>query len=223
MPLLIVDGIIATGKTTLIAQLQREPRYLERPTKLLISEHVTERVLEGRRPTTDNRLALLDKTLQSIENLSSILEDSKFAGSRQHAPAAILERFHLTHAANDTCFVPYLELEARMRLLGAYLVFLYHRPETLATAIDETRLSRGDHWCRYLDSFGGYQGAIAHFQHLQDRSWEFFLGSALPKVAIEARSLPIAALSSHIMDLWLGNADESGLNAPCDLTTRVET
>lgn len=220
IPLLIIDGIIATGKTSLITQLQTEPRYLQHPTRLIISEHLTERVLEGRRPSTGDRLAVLRTILQSITGLHGILGESKFAGLPNYAPHVILERFHLTHAANDIDLGPYLELEGTMTELSACMVFLYHRQEMLEARIDETRVQRGKHWCAYLDSFGGRQGALDHFRRIQERSWELYSRSTLPKLAIEGRSEPLDLLSRQIISHWLG--DEAGRAEPsCQLVDQA--
>ncbi len=223
MSLLIVDGIIATGKTSLVAQLQTEPEFLERPTKLVISEHITERVLEGRSPTTDDRVALLKTTLSSIESLHRIIQESKFAGLAKYAPCVILERFHLTHAANDRHLGPYMALDEVLANLNAHLAFLYHSEEALEERIEETRRQRGEHWCTYLDGFGGRQGALDHFRRLQERSWELYSCSVLPKVAFEARGQSIVALSRQVTASWLRGGNTAHAEPPCEPTIRATT
>src|SRR5437879_12217786 len=82
----VVEGVVAAGKTTLLRHLQQHLVDL-RPacTKLVLSEHYAERVLEDRRAactlTPDEVLTHAAGVLQLIESLHALRAGSKFAGS----------------------------------------------------------------------------------------------------------------------------------------------
>src|SRR5947209_12604938 len=83
---LVVEGVVAAGKTTLLGHLQRHLVDL-RPacTRLVLSEHYTERVLEDKRATRmltpDDVLTHAAGVLQLIESLHALSAGSKLARS----------------------------------------------------------------------------------------------------------------------------------------------
>ncbi|MBS3872739.1 MAG: hypothetical protein KGZ92_08040 [Firmicutes bacterium] len=198
MTVLLIEGVVATGKTTLLAELQQTTPWRERPTKLVLSEHYTERVLELTGPTVESRLALLGRHVDICETLHQIWRASRFGDSRTLAPLVLCERFHLTHAAQANDFAPFSGLEQRLENCGALLVFLYHPKELLLERIKATENRRNDMWRRWLRSLGTDQELASYFMALQEKSAKFFAASTLPKIAIEAHGKEPAVMAAEL-------------------------
>ncbi len=103
----VSEGVVASDKTTLLRHLQRHLAD-SRPacTKLVLSEHYTERVLEDKRAdrtlTCNDVLSHATEVLHLIESLHALRGRSKFSESvSPNAEIALLvERWVGTHAAN---------------------------------------------------------------------------------------------------------------------------
>lgn len=202
MAILLIEGVVATGKTTLLTALQQMPAWQERPTKLVLSEHYTERVLELTKPTVDSRLALLSRHVDICETLHGIWRDSRFSNNRGLAPIVLCERFHLTHAAQVETLAPFSVLEQRLSACDALLVFLYHPPELILERIKATEETRNVMWRRWLRSLGSDQDIARYFLALQDNSVKFFAASKLPKISFEAHRLPVSVMAMQLAEMW---------------------
>jgi len=202
MTILLIEGVVATGKTTLLTALQQVAPWQERPTKLVLSEHYTERVLELTRPTVDSRLTLLSRHVDICETLHEIWSTSRFRDSRLLAPIVLCERFHLTHAAQISALAPFYALEQRLLKCDALLVFLYHPPELILERIKATEVTRHAMWQRWLRSLGSDQDMASYFLGLQESSAKFFAASKLPKISFEAHRLSAADMASQLAEKW---------------------
>src|SRR5215472_6637793 len=103
---LILEGVTGAGKTRLFHALQAwltENRASN--TKLLLSEHYSERVLESRRKTgmleEGEVVAHLVKLLQPLRDLDRLWSQSGFPSASGPARVvAVIERFLLGHMVN---------------------------------------------------------------------------------------------------------------------------
>jgi len=202
MTVLLIEGVVATGKTTLLAALQQMPAWQERPTKLVLSEHYTERVLELTKPTVDSRLALLSRHVDICRTLHDIWRDSRFGDNRDLAPLVLCERFHITHAAQVETLAPFAVLEQQISDCDALLVFLYHPPELMLERIKATEETRHVMWRRWLRSLGSEQDMARYFLTLQENSAKFFAASKLPKISFEAHRLPVSVMAMQLAQMW---------------------
>ena len=202
MAVLLIEGVVATGKTTLLTALQQMPAWQERPTKLVLSEHYTERVLELTKPTLDSRLALLSRHVDICTTLHDIWRDSRVSDNRGLAPLVLCERFHLTHAAQVETLAPFSALEQQLSNCDALLVFLYHPPELMLERIKATEETRNVMWRRWLRSLGSDQDMVKYFLALQEHSAKFFAASKLPKISFEAHCLPVSAMAMQLAQMW---------------------
>ncbi|MBS3985005.1 MAG: hypothetical protein KGZ66_05320 [Selenomonadales bacterium] len=201
MAVVIIEGVVATGKTLLVKAIEETPFWQERPTKVMLSEHYTERVLELTSPSVLDRQALLTEHLGLARQLHKRYAGSRFRGNRAVEPLVIIERFHLTHAAQVGDFAPFLDIDAALCELGARLILLHHPPESLLKNILATIPERPPMWARWLRSLGNEQEIESYFSRLQDSCLAYYEQSRLLKQQYRAYSLTPAQLADAILGL----------------------
>lgn len=204
MTILLVEGVVATGKTTILGELQRTDLWRERPTKILLSEHYTERVLELTTPTVAARVELLTQHVDMAEDLHRLWSGSRFSHERNLEPLIFFERFHLTHAAQIADLAPFIRLEERLLAMGALLLFLHHPPCRLLERIKATERVRSGQWKLWLRSLGSDEDIAHYFLSLQENSASIFAQSRLKKFALEAHSIPPTAMAEKVSQLLRG-------------------
>lgn len=198
MAVIIIEGVIATGKTALIRAIEQSALWRERPTKVVLSEHYTERVLELTSPNIPDRQALLTEHLCLIRQLHRRWANSRFRDSRAVEPLVVIERFHLTHAAQVGNFAPFRDIDEALCELGGMLVLLHHPPELLLKSIMATIPARPPMFAKWLGSLGNEQEIEAYFSRLQDSCLAFYGQSCLRKQQYLAYSLTPAQLADAV-------------------------
>jgi thymidylate kinase len=201
---LIVEGVTGSGKSTVLRLLQ-EQLVIQRPscTKLMLSEHYTERVLEGAKAagsltyeTALDHVADLVATLRQIANLKA---SSKFATVGGNAEILVLvERFFGSHVANlrassnhdvpDQVLRAASDLYAELHRMGFSTVVLSVTPEMLPTLIADTRGRRNEEWNRYLNSIGDAKAVESHYARWQHELNSFY-ATLRANVSIDYREL----------------------------------
>jgi hypothetical protein len=202
---LVVEGVVGTGKTTLLNQLQR--RLVEaRPscTKLVLSEHYTERVLEDLKAagtlTSSEVLAHSSDLLRLIETLYHMKATSKFADNATNASIAVLvERWLGSHVANLAgmerwewsndwpAFRAIASQCTRLHQLGfRFLVLQVSRPQ-LRTRMERTLVHRNDEWRRYIHSQGGLDAAVDRYAAWQEALVRFYDALPVPHQTVAVR------------------------------------
>ncbi len=201
MAVIVIEGVVATGKTALLKAIEGSALWQERPTKAVISEHYTERVLELTSPTLADRQTLLAEHLNLAQALHRRWAGARFRGNPAVEPLVVLERFHLTHAAQIGDFAPFREFDAQLRELGGKLILLHHPPERLLPDILATMPSRPPLWESWLRSLGSEKDIESYFRELQRRSLDYYEQSCLAKERYLAYSLSPRQLAQKIRDL----------------------
>lgn len=153
---LILEGVVASGKTTLYRHLLDHPAFVAREAKLALPEAYTERAIEHL-PIRDLEasLLLLSQVTDVIGGLGRTWSESKF-GRGDHDDLALtflLERFHLTHAVmfNEGRFAAYRSVDEVLRFLGTRLIVCVVDEAVLPERIASTRHHRNQLWNDYLD------------------------------------------------------------------------
>jgi RNase adaptor protein for sRNA GlmZ degradation len=201
MPTIIVEGVVAAGKTTLVRALEDTDYWRSHQTHLAISEHFTERALELVSPSPADRVRLLEANVDAIEPLYRLWTTYRFRQNSDVEPLVIFDRFHLTHSA-QVGFDHFPGVESRLAQLNPLIVFLEHPLETLLPRVLATKNERNLAWKMWLNSLGSEQQVNAYFTGLQDRMADAFERSALPKVKLEAQSLPLPGIGGQIVVRW---------------------
>lgn len=177
---LIIDGVVASGKSSIIKYLQQKlvETYPYR-SKFFLSEHYTERILEK---SKENNLLAARQAKQHIQNIletlqryDEMLKKSKFSTRPQNAELILLvERFILTHFASLEDRRGYSLEEARKQfiLINKYnikQIVLEVPEEYLKERIMSTVNYRNDEWHKYLYSTGDEDQIIQRFRGWQNR------------------------------------------------------
>lgn len=191
MTTLVVDGISASGKSTLLAALQRHlldtrPNY----TKLLLSEHFTERWLEGRGADAE---AHVSRVLRLVAELRQLQADGPFAGFDQ-VLCILIERLFLTLITRGLLTPDFVARQSALidtaRLRSVLLIV---PPAEIAQRIATSLTHRSGRWVEYVDSLGGAGAAAGHFAQQQDRmlAANEGLGRHMPTRVIEVTDMEL--------------------------------
>ncbi|MDP3486419.1 MAG: hypothetical protein Q8S19_00615 [Bacillota bacterium] len=199
MAVIIIEGVVATGKTTLVSALTQHPAWMAKPTRAVISEHYTERVLELTNPTVADRVQLLERHMTLLRTADELWKSYRFQGEHTVAPVTLLERFHLTHAAQVSDFAPFMDIDRELSRLDAAVVFIHHPRELLLRHILDTEHSRNPMWQRWLRSLGTESEIEDYFWRLQENIKVFINYSKTKVKTIEAYSRPPQELAEEVL------------------------
>jgi hypothetical protein len=173
---IVLEGVTASGKTRLLAAVQRQ-LVAKRPsaTKLVLSEHYTDRLLEE--PRKHGKLAFSEAlhhvhdVISTIRTLDRLQRGGKFAGRGGDSDVyVIVERFlgsHAAYLARGGVFPTPAEHDAVVALYremaeaGLRTVVLRLPADVLPAAVLDTRKHRSTAWRAFLGSHGPDDTAIA--------------------------------------------------------------
>jgi len=181
---IIIDGVVASGKSSIAKYLQQElvKTYPQR-SKFFLSEHYTERMLE--RLKENNQLTAkrtkqhIQDILETLQKYNEMLENSKFNSNPKNAELIlVIERFILTHLTSLKDKRGYSLKEAQQQFLLARRfnirqIVLIIPEKDLKERIMSTVRYRNDNWREYLYSNGNEAQVIRNFQQWQNRLKEY--------------------------------------------------
>ena len=188
---LIIEGVVASGKTTLIQELQQilANRHPAR-TKIYIGEHYTERVLENEKAkgslTAQATIDLASKIVEELESIAAWKSESKFCHNQGNAVIdSTLERFLGSHYANlktlnlwDTNCQDessrIIDIYNRLEILGFSVVILKLPDSLIGQAVASTKLYRNAAWCQYLETIGNDEEVGSYYLNWQNKLLEFY-------------------------------------------------
>lgn len=186
----IIEGVVASGKTTFIKELQQilANRHPAR-TKVCISEHYTERVLEDEKAkrslTAQATIDLASNIVEELEAIASWKSGSKFCQNQGNAVIdSTLERFLGSHYANlktmnlwhsnsqDESRI--IDIYNRLEVLGFSVVILKLPDSLISQAVASTKLYRNTAWHQYLETIGNDEGVGYYYLNWQNKLFEFY-------------------------------------------------
>ena len=187
---LIIEGVVASGKTTFIKELQyilanRHPAR----TKVYISEHYTERVLENEKAkgslTAQATIDLASKIVEELESIAAWKSESKFSHNQGNAVIdSTLERFLGSYYANlktvnlwhsnsqDKSRI--IDIYNRLEILGFSVVILKLPDSMISQAVVSTKLYRNTAWSQYLETIGNDEEVGSYYLNWQNKLLEFY-------------------------------------------------
>jgi thymidylate kinase len=213
----VLEGVACSGKSTLLRTLLKQDAYLERGgmSSLVLTEHHTQRVLEGLGPRAalraSDHLDLLRGHTAYVRSLASRLSSMRrWREERLPNPrlVAILERFHLSHV------VSYAHLEwqdveaidADLAEAGMHLCVLRVDPRDLTERLQRDRPGA---WGQFLAE-AGHRGALAsppsdiekaeHFIHQQEELLQLAERSRMPRIELNTSDLSPADAAARVME-----------------------
>ena len=186
---IIIEGIPCAGKSTLLAEVRAHPAFLARQSVLMLSEHYTERAIEGRPDQRPERYEqLMYRLLAAIEPLRVLTVESDVRRRRPSAQLLwILERFHFTnlirHADGDLAMLK--RIEGMMRFYRPTTVVITVPPEQIEAQLAASLEQRNDAWREFVFSFGADLPTVAQvFIRWQEQYLALAEASGLPTLVV---------------------------------------
>jgi len=193
---LIVEGVSGIGKSVLLERLQTElVNSYPAGSKMLLSEHLTERVFENARASghfeLTDALGHCARIADLVEALVALRTSSKFGQSVGNGSFPILvERWvgsHVAHAATPDARVSCSSLNPESSTLAAAaslvrrmidhgfeILVLSARAEDIERSLSDTLRRRSPHWVEFVDSMGGERKYAAHLWRWQQSLTTFY-------------------------------------------------
>ena len=176
---LIIEGVSSSGKTSILRYLHNTlTREKPANTKLFLSEHYSERMLEHVKEmgllSEDLVIKHCLNILEFLEMLEKMKYESKFACREGNVTViATIERFLLTHIANMVEKTPdawgeywistIKEVYSRLNSLGFIQVILTLPKEELKTRLLNTLEHRNPAWNEHVLGFGRAEDIVERY------------------------------------------------------------
>lgn len=215
---IIIDGVAASGKTTILKQIHSEIIEVKPSmTKLFVSEHYTERMLEHLKESgkldgfyIKNHI---DKIIQTMAIYQEMLNNSKFNNDPKGADIFVtLERFILTHLSSMNIEDKYSLDEAKyhfqaLNKLGIKQIALVIPEVKLKERIMSTLEYRNDKWKEYLFSKGGEKEILEYYVDWQNKFLYYIdkFNSIIDTLVIKVEDNNYIKYSNVIWDKIFGN------------------
>jgi thymidylate kinase len=210
---LILEGTAGTGKTSILRTLLACPVWTRRPqiSSLVLSEHHTMRVLEGKRSigkvTRQDHLDILNSIVVMLEDLNYRLEAMDWARRNRinQQMHFVLERFHLSHLFHFTSleWEDVASIDRRLADLNARLIVLTMDESTMQRRI---MMDSNKQWQSYLQSIGSTEAeVITHFMGQQEQLLALCERTAIPVRIIDTSALPLETATEEVMRHFLGD------------------
>lgn len=173
---IVLEGVSASGKSTVLNLVQKRI-FEEYPnsTKLFISEHYTQRMLEDRQLTPGQIKRHTEKIIGSLDVYQSMLDRSKFAVKPSNADVFVtIERFLFTFLATQPNIMDGYsvdDIKRQLNRLGDLNVCQYVlvlSEDTLREHVSKTLTHRNDRWLGYIKEKGGVDSIIKDSMQWQE-------------------------------------------------------
>ncbi|MBS4536933.1 hypothetical protein GOQ27_00575 [Clostridium sp. D2Q-11] len=201
---LIIEGVCATGKSTIFNNLIDSNLYRLKKSKIQLNEHLTERIIENINPTLDQRINLLEKYVDMFEEVSSHFYNSRFRDtkSKEIIPCYLVERFHFTHAIEEKSFDSFKNIDDRLKKLNFKVIVLSMEKDCIKDRLEDTFKRRNKMWYNYVMSFGGIEGASKRYFNMQERLLEYIDKSSLPVKIVNTTDMKWDKYINEIEEFW---------------------
>ncbi|WP_408954922.1 hypothetical protein [Natroniella sp. ANB-PHB2] len=206
---IVIEGVPATGKTTIIEHLLRNEQVLERDFMplLVYGEDLTQRVLEAKHNqgqiTKEDNLNLLNDILTPLERYQKYYHQRGWQGAEQeHCYAFLLERFHLTHATyfDHLNWGELIQIDDRLADLKTKLVLLTMNKEVM---VERIVVSRGSRWRSYISRFGStVEEIVEHYYQRQQRKLKLAQQSNLVSLVLNTSAKNWEELAQQVLKFW---------------------
>jgi len=204
---LLLEGIVASGKTSIVRELQQHAPWLRRGSKLIMSEFFTERANEHLRSrTAETYRALMQKNLKLLEAAHQIEVGSPLlTPGSGHDLCYVLERFHLTNAISyaDGNFDEYRDIDQELMRLGCHLAVLFVDEMMVGPRIAEVYRQRGPQWQAYQDRLEARVGDLSeHYISVQRAYLAGAEWSVLEHLLIDTTDKDWSRCAREILRFW---------------------
>lgn len=165
---IVIEGVSAIGKSTILQGIQQKVNEAyPNSTKLYISEHYTQRMLEHLLEKNELESVTIrkhvDRVIKNVKMYQDMLDQSKFSAHPSGAQAFVtVERFLFTYLmmSDNALRTPYSRRTAARQFkammdLNFTQYLLVASPSKLKDNISKTLTHRNDAWASYVASKGG--------------------------------------------------------------------
>jgi hypothetical protein len=204
---LLFEGIVASGKTSIVRELARHERWRRRESTLVLSSLFTERAVEHLRAQSfETYRTLMRQNLRILEAVRHVeMSSPLIAPGSGRDLCWMMERFHLSnailHAEGD--FDVFREIDQMLANFGCRLVLLTFADNAIEGRIDEAFRRRGAQWQIYHKRLEDRVGDVAgHFAEMQKRFVEGASWSTLPSLRVDTTDRDWVRCVNEIMEFW---------------------
>lgn len=204
---LLLEGIVASGKTSILRELQNHGPWQRRGSKLVLSEYFTERANEHLRSrTAETYHGLMQKNVRLLEAAHQIeVASPLLTTGGGHDLCFVIERFHLTNAISYAggTFDAYRDVDQELARLGCRLALLVIDEMMVGPRIAEVYRQRGPRWQAYQDRLEAQVGDLSrHYAEAQAQYRRGAEWSALEHVIIDTTDKDWPRCVREISQFW---------------------
>ena len=169
MTLILIDGISASGKSLLLKNLQSKIiKERENYTKIILTEHMTERYFENKNLDVATIHDHVARILNLILEIQKIQDDSPFKGNEK-VVTAVIERLFLTLMSRNLLTSHFFtEHDQLIQSLKIKNIFLYIPPDLIEQRIQTSLGHRNEKWEEFILKLGGVKSACNYFNAQQE-------------------------------------------------------
>lgn len=208
---LVLEGVCGVGKTTLFNELLRSPQVLSLafPSRIALSEHHTQRVLEKKERdeglTLHDNLTLLGRHVAYLESLRDSLARMPWRenGRTNMRILCLLERFHWTHAVHydHVQWSDVIGVDSRLAGMKFKCCLL-----TMDDALFQHRIldDRGPGWRDYVSRYGNSDEQIlAYYRNQQKQFLDMCDQSLMETRVINTTHRGVMDVVAEVASFWL--------------------
>ncbi len=200
----ILEGIPAVGKSRVLAALRERPSFQRRLSTLVLSEHYTERAVEGEEDVAAVRYQrLMYRLLAALEPLRVLSSQGRVFdnGGDKARLRYVFERFHLTNVLTHGGGNPGMlrEIENAMRIYHPVTFLLVVEATEIADRLADTLPRRNDGWREFLFRHGETMADVAAYYAEQQAGYRELAGaSSLPTLELDLSRLTPAEAAARV-------------------------
>lgn len=205
---LILEGIPATGKSTILKKLRKDNigEKIGCSSSFVYSEEITQRVLEKKynegKTNKSDHVKLLDGILSPLENYKQRFIDRGWSDLQFYY---IFERFHMTHASYYSYlgWEDFKEFDHRLQDMSAKVCLLTMKEEVFIPRIIK-RKEKGEPWQRYISRYGSTLEEIArHYSCQQQEMIDLMSKTNLPSMQLDTTNMDWENIYERVLNFWL--------------------
>ena len=215
---LLIEGIVSSGKTSIIRELHSHDAWVQRDAKLVLNEFFTDRANEHLRTRDESSYrTLMRRNLAALEALRKVEASTPLLqeGSGRDL-CFILERFHLSHTVHHAGgeSEAFGDIDRELGSLGCKIVVLTVQEMFIESRVTELFRFRGPRWQMYQNRLEKRVGNLgAHFGEEQRKLVRLAEASSLEHTCVDTTERDWTRHAIDIMDFWASSGSRNPVPA----------
>ena len=204
---LLVEGIVSSGKTSIIRELHSHDAWAQRDSKLVLSDFFTDRANEHLRTRDESSYrTLMRRNLAALEALHRVEASSPLLQSGSGRDLCfILERFHLSHAVHHAGGEAEVfgDIDRELGNLGCKIVLLTVQEMFIGSRVAELFRLRGPRWQMYQNRLQKRVGDLGvYFGGIQRQLVDLAEASSLESLCVDTTERDWTRHALEIIEFW---------------------